>query len=339
MISQSVSLTRLTRFIHPPPTPHTHDPNHSTPSILNNKYNINKQEQTAADGGWDGVYEVNGQQVSLGQIQNILQQNKPTYGGDIVCANEDGSCCPAYCCNVKNTLHDLQQKPMDQSFRTNETSSLNGTFQVLSKQELFTHGTFAAVLYKDFPDPIFGGWTLELNFNKAVFDLHSFNAKVVGMADGAKTYFLRPVFWNKNVPAGPRRLIVQGLTTPEKDDGLTLEATGALWYDPTEQAVNLNPPAYVPEARPAVAPAAVPGEKYNLAEVLQVRKEGERDRREGGRKRGRKVFYKYLLHYTFSPSLPFSLPPANSSPSCSTKRSDRASYRRTSASFGGVTAD
>jgi hypothetical protein len=265
--------------------PHTHTTLHSAPYYYIN-YNYNKQGQTIApatlDGGWDGTYEVNGQQISLGQIQNILQQNQPTYGGDIVCANEEGSCCPAYCCNVKNTLHDLEQKPMDQSFRKNETSSLNGTFQVLSKQELFTHGTFAATLYKDFPTPIFGGWTLELNFNKAVFDLHSFNAKVVGMADSGKTYFLRPVFWNKNVPAGPRRLIVQGLTTPQKDDGLPLEATGALWYDPTEQAVNLKPSPYVPETRPVVAPAAVAGERYNLAEVLQVSK------KEGGKRRNGK---------------------------------------------------
>ena len=100
--------------------------------------------------------------------------------------------------------------------------------------------------------------------------LHSFNAKIVGSADGARTYFLRPMAWNKNIPTGVRRLLVQGLTTPEKDDGVNLEAKGALWYDPTSPNVMLNPPPYTPEPRPVPPPPPVPGEKYNLGEALQL---------------------------------------------------------------------
>lgn len=51
-----------------------------------------------------------------------------------------------------------------------QTASLPGTFEVLSKQELREHGVFAAILSKNFESPIFGGWTLELNFNKPVFE-------------------------------------------------------------------------------------------------------------------------------------------------------------------------
>ena len=51
-----------------------------------------------------------------------------------------------------------------------QTSSLAGTFDVLSKQELREHGVFAAVLSKDFETPVFGGWTLELTFNKPVLE-------------------------------------------------------------------------------------------------------------------------------------------------------------------------
>lgn len=100
--------------------------------------------------------------------------------------------------------------------------------------------------------------------------LHSFNAKIVGSVDGARTYFLRPMAWNKNIPTGIRRLLVQGLTTPEKDDGINLEAKGALWYDPQSPNVILNPPPYVPEPRPVPPPPPVLGEKYNLGEALQL---------------------------------------------------------------------
>jgi hypothetical protein len=41
---------------------------------------------------------------------------------------------------------------------------------VLSKQELREHGVFAAILSKNFETPVFGGWTLELNFNKPVLE-------------------------------------------------------------------------------------------------------------------------------------------------------------------------
>lgn len=92
----------------------------------------------------------------------------------------------------------------------------------------------------------------------------------MGSADGARTYFLRPMAWNKNIPTGVRRLLVQGLTTPEKDDGINLEAKGALWYDPASPNVILNPPPYTPEPRPVPPPPPVAGEKYNLGEALQL---------------------------------------------------------------------
>lgn len=41
---------------------------------------------------------------------------------------------------------------------------------MLSKQELRDYGAFAAILSKNFEFPIFGGWTLELSFNKPVFE-------------------------------------------------------------------------------------------------------------------------------------------------------------------------
>ena len=77
--------------------------------------------------------------------------------------------------------------------------------------------------------------------------------------------------WNRNIPVGVRRLLVQGLTTPEKDDAIPLEAKGALWYDPRQQAVGLNTPLpFVPEPRPVPPPPPVAGEKYNLGEALQL---------------------------------------------------------------------
>lgn len=94
-----------------------------------------------------------------------------------------------------------------------------------------------------------------------------------------------------------RRLLVQGLTTPAEKDGITLTATGtcscfvwsvpsarsltnsnkhtlagALWYDPNQQLRPGPPPTYnyKPEARPLPKPAPTEGERYNLAEVLQL---------------------------------------------------------------------
>lgn len=100
--------------------------------------------------------------------------------------------------------------------------------------------------------------------------LHSFNARIAGTGDGATTYYLTPMLWNKDIKAGYRRILVQGLTTPEKTDGKPLTATGALWYDPNAQTPPPAPPAYKPQPRPVKAPPATPGERYNLAEVLQV---------------------------------------------------------------------
>lgn len=49
----------------------------------------------------------------------MIEQNKPKYGGEVVCAMEDGICCPAYCCDIMSTVHGLQ-KPMNMSFRTSQ---------------------------------------------------------------------------------------------------------------------------------------------------------------------------------------------------------------------------
>lgn len=51
--------------------------------------------------------------------------------------------------------------------------------------------------------------------------------------------------------------------------------TGALWYDPTQQHSQIPrpPPSYQdykPEPRPLPKPTPVEGERYNLAEVLQL---------------------------------------------------------------------
>lgn len=42
-------------------------------------------------------------------------------------------------------------------------------------------------------------------------------------------------YWNKDVWTGLRRILIQGQTTPETKDGLTLNMTGLLYYDPTLQ--------------------------------------------------------------------------------------------------------
>lgn len=60
--------------------------------------------------------------------------------------------------------------PCTHALMTRQTASVAGHFDVLSKQELRDHGMFAAVLSKNFDFPIFGGWTLELSFNKPVFE-------------------------------------------------------------------------------------------------------------------------------------------------------------------------
>lgn len=60
--------------------------------------------------------------------------------------------------------------PTHSLFHPRQTASVAGQFDVLSKQELRDYGAFAAVLSKNFEFPIFGGWTLELSFNKPVFE-------------------------------------------------------------------------------------------------------------------------------------------------------------------------
>ena len=71
---------------------------------------------------WNQHYDINGQSVTLGQINNVLNQSRPNYfwGGEIACGTASDVCCPAYCCNVVSTVHDLQ-KPMDMSFREKQT--------------------------------------------------------------------------------------------------------------------------------------------------------------------------------------------------------------------------
>ncbi|TFJ85003.1 hypothetical protein NSK_003427 [Nannochloropsis salina CCMP1776] len=260
--------------------------------------------QTVGPGSdfWNQTYDIDGRPVTLSQISSALNQSRPHYfwGGDLVCYDANMACCPAYCCNVMSTVHDLQ-KPMDMSFRDYQTASLNGTFQVLSWGESPLpegqgggqggrddkgSGAFVGILFKTFEFPIYGGWTLEIHFNKPVFDLRSFNARIVGTGDGAKTYFMQPEYWNKNIPTGTRRILVQGLTTPIGKDGIPLTADGALWYNPKSHSplpprylppslppslpTSLRPGPYKPEPRPVPPPPATAGEKYNLAEVLQL---------------------------------------------------------------------
>lgn len=224
---------------------------------------------------WGQTYDIDGREVTLGQIASVLNQSRPNYfwGGEVVCSTSTDYCCPAYCCNVLNTVHELQ-KPMDMSFRERQTASLNGTFQVISWQDgggKRGGGFFFGRLFKDFEHPIYGGWTLEVHFNKPVFELQSFNARIVGSGDGAKTYFLQPMYWNRDIPKGNRRILVHGLTTPVVEDRIPLTATGALWYSPSEpSAPPPGPGPYKIESRPVPPPAPSPGERYNLAEVLQL---------------------------------------------------------------------
>ena len=100
--------------------------------------------------------------------------------------------------------------------------------------------------------------------------LHSFNAQIAGTADGARTYYLTPMFWNKDIRAGYRRILIQGLTTPDSVDNTPLTASGHLWYDGDAQYAISAAPNYTPQPRPIKAPPATAGERYNLAEVLQV---------------------------------------------------------------------
>ena len=43
------------------------------------------------------------------------------------------------------------------------------------------------------------GWTLQINFSKPVLDLHSYNARILTITDGAQTYYLGPLPWNKDL--------------------------------------------------------------------------------------------------------------------------------------------
>lgn len=47
--------------------------------------------------------------------------------------------------------------------------------------------------------------------------------------------FLCLRYWNKDIWTGLRRTLIQGQTTPETKDGLKLNMTGLLYYDPTLQ--------------------------------------------------------------------------------------------------------
>lgn len=62
---------------------------------------------------WNQTYNIGGQNVTLGEINAILNQSRPSYGGALVCAStEQLTCCPAYCCELTSTIHELA-KPMD----------------------------------------------------------------------------------------------------------------------------------------------------------------------------------------------------------------------------------
>lgn len=113
--------------------------------------------------------------MTLGELSDVLNQSRPHYYWDrstVACAAPTSSvpCCPAYCCNVESTAHELQH-PIDMSFRKTQTASLNGTFQVLSwgtgdesagdrhgaAAENGRGGIFVGVMYRTFDKPIQGG--------------------------------------------------------------------------------------------------------------------------------------------------------------------------------------
>lgn len=145
-----------------------------------------------ADGYWNQTYSINGQTVTAGTLDNILRGDRPIYDKEVICAPTD-ICCPAYCCSVVSTVHELG-KPFDHSRMKAQTAYVNGSFEVLSKAELAASGRFSALLYHDFQSPISGGWTVVLYFSKTIVDLHSFNAKILGAEDAGKVYYLGPMY-------------------------------------------------------------------------------------------------------------------------------------------------
>lgn len=64
--------------------------------------------------------------VTLGELSSVLNQSRPHYYWDranVACAapTTAQACCPAYCCNVESTAHELQH-PIDMSFRKTQTA-------------------------------------------------------------------------------------------------------------------------------------------------------------------------------------------------------------------------
>jgi hypothetical protein len=144
------------------------------------------------DGWWNTTYEINGQLITLGEVDTMLRGARPTYDELVVCAPE-GVCCPAYCCSIISTVHELQ-KPMDMSFKETQTATISdGLYRILSSNDLATTGQFAALIYREFDQILHGPWTLQIDFSKPVVDLHSYNAAMLGSTNGGRTYFLGPV--------------------------------------------------------------------------------------------------------------------------------------------------
>lgn len=143
---------------------------------------------------------------------------------------------------------------------------INRSHQSIKSNQPTTHPNNTLSTPKTIYIHLLKGWTLEVHFSKPVFDLHSYNARIAGTAEGGIVWYLRPVAWNKvgiffsfidyflgtnqhstststkrmpfpplqnntkhnpqNIPKGTRRLLVQGLTTPTRKDGIPLTATG-----------------------------------------------------------------------------------------------------------------
>jgi hypothetical protein len=103
-------------------------------------------------------YNIGGRNVTLGQLEGILNQTRPTYDNDYVCVTgSNGACCPDYCCSLTSVVEDLNM-PLNHSVLQQQTAQLtNGVFTIISRSDPYTTGLFAAVLSHDFDKPIHGG--------------------------------------------------------------------------------------------------------------------------------------------------------------------------------------
>jgi len=87
------------------------------------------------------------------------------------------------------------------------------------------------------------------------------------------TYYFGPLYWNQNIKPGMRRLLIQGQTVATDVDHIPLTAVGALHYDPKaydNASAEMKLPPRADEIRPVPPPQPVPGERFNLGEVLQL---------------------------------------------------------------------